>query len=143
MAKHAIGVPDARLSVSLTEGAEEHVHPAGFENCQRLSPLDLAVTAGDACLQCGSGREGLQVSRGSLSCDLALGDRPPMVAVGLGAAEEPLCTTGMEKVLALQPCWPVTCPLDAAAPAWPAEASTGCIPLLRSMQIPASNPRTK
>ena len=82
MAKHAIGVPHARLPVSLTEGAGEHGDPAGFENCQRPTPLDLAVTAGDACPQCGSGREGLQVSPGSLSCDLALGDRPLMVAIG-------------------------------------------------------------
>lgn len=143
MAKYALGAPHARLPVSLTEGAEEHVHPAGFENCQRPSPLDLAVTAGEACLQCGSGHEGLQVSRGTPSCDLAPGARPLVVAVGSGTADEPLCTMGLEKALALQPCWPVMCSLDAAAPACPAEAPTGCIPLLQSVQVPTSSPRTK
>ena len=82
MAKYAIGVPHSRLPISLTEGAEDHVHPAGFENCQCPSPLDLAVTAGEACLQCGSGHEGLQVSQGTLSCDLAPGARPLVVAIG-------------------------------------------------------------
>lgn len=60
------GAPHARLPVSSLEGAEEHVHPAGFLELSAPQSFDLAVTVQGKPSSCVASRhEGLQVSQGN------------------------------------------------------------------------------
>lgn len=137
MAKYVCGYTSCMLPVPPLKQQRKHFRPAGFENRQGPSPLDLAVIAGEASPPCGSGpcAQGikplvLKVSRGPLFF-CGPGSRAIDDSHRLGHCRGKPCASRRWK----RPCsqfWPVIRPLDAVAPTCPAEASTRLISLLQS-----------